>query len=168
MASEVIYARVPASLKRRLETFAGDTMSQSAGVAELLERGLEMVSRGAASGQFEQNLAQLSADLATTRKKLEGAELAIELHQEREKQLLAAYTALGQRTEQPVGMCPTCQTPVTGRDLLVNGHCRNGHGIASLLTGGTVGKGGLNQQDWVLLVGAIGLVLAIAYLQSKS
>ncbi len=167
MATEVIYARVPASIKEAVETYASDRMSLSSAVADLLERGLDTVAKGPATSELQARVAQLSAELETCRRALQEANLEVERYAEREKQRQAALIALGQRSGQPVGTCPSCQVPVTGNDLLVNGQCRNGHGVTSMLAGTTSDKGGLNQTDWLLLVGAIGLVLAIAYLQSK-
>jgi uncharacterized small protein (DUF1192 family) len=153
--SQTIYARVPADVKQAADDYAvaqGKTLASA--VAELLDRGLQ------AAGD-EHSVAELERRVATL-----GAE-AEQLRQ-RDQAVSSAYAALAQRTAGPIGTCPTCGSRITGRDLLISGQCPNAECGASLTvlldTAGPkqLGKGGLNDGDFKMLLAALGLLLGIA------
>ncbi len=168
MATEVIYARVPEGLKQRVEEYGEQrAMTTTTAVVDLLRRGLEAVSSAPSVAKLERRAGQLEEQLGTTVVRLREAEARVAGLKEKERSLQAAYQGLAQRTEQMVGVCPHCQAPIRGYDLFVTGHCpRCTKPVSTLLVGG-YGKGGLDQKEMLLLLGAIGILVGMAYLQSK-
>jgi hypothetical protein len=149
--SQTIYARVPDQLKAAVDdhaTRSGQTLASA--VADLLDRGLQATADERSIGTLEDSVRSLQGE--------------VETYKEREKAFSAAYQGLAQRTALSVGSCPNCGHDVSGRDLLVDGQCRNcGANLSPLLgTGPKVEKGGLNEGDFKLLLGALGLALAVA------
>jgi hypothetical protein len=149
--TQTIYARVPDELKAAVDQNAaesGRTLANA--VSDLLDRGLQASADGRSVAALERKVGDLEGDL--------------EAHREREQTLSAAYRGLAQRTALKVGSCPHCRSPVTGQNLLMDGSCPNcGSNLSPLL--GTVRKsqkGGLDDSDFKLLLGAVGLVLALA------
>lgn len=169
MTTEVIYARIPANLKGALIDYAArNAMTQTTAIADLLERGLKAVTTSASIEEIERSAHDLRAKLATSEVQLREAQLRANAVEERERNLLSAYQGLAKRTEQTIGTCPVCTKAVRGYDLLVTGRCPQcNSGLASLLARPQE-KSGLNQSEFLTLVGAVGLVLALAYLQTKS
>jgi rubrerythrin len=149
--SQTIYARVSDELKAAVDEHAstnGKTLANA--VADLLDRGLQATADEHSVAKLEQRVRSLQAD--------------IDAFQEREKTVSAAYQGLAQRTALTVGSCPNCGKPVSGRDLLVEGRCPTcSANLSPLLgTGPALKKGGLDEGDFKLLLGALGLVLAVA------
>lgn len=160
MATEVAYARIPAELKTAVEAHADEHgVSQTAAIVALLERGLQ------ADG-LERRVRKLEEQLASAR--ADGHESAARLQtlEEREQTLRQTYDGLVARLERPVAKCPKCAGDVRGYDLLATGQCQTcGAPLASLLL--AHGKSGTDQTELLLLLGALGLVLTLAYVQSK-
>lgn len=145
--SQTIYARVPDQVKAAVDDHAtrtGQTLASA--VADLLDRGLQATGDERSIETLEETVRDLRAE--------------VETYEEREK----ALSAFAQRTTLKVGNCPQCGQAVSGRDLLIEGQCRNcGTSLSSLLApGAKVDKGGLNEGDFKLLLGALGLALAVA------
>lgn len=162
MSTEVAYARIPGDLKAALEAHADQhALSQTAAIVALLERGLE-------AAALERRARKVEEQLATTRAELQGATTTIATMEQRERSLRVTYDALVARLERPVATCPKCSQQVRGYDLLATGHCRHCEApLATLLMTATA-KSGLNQQELLLLLGALGVLLTVAYVQSKS
>jgi hypothetical protein len=157
MATEVIYARVPTALKEAADAYAsqhGKTLTGA--VAELLDRGLNSVSDERSIGHLEANLARVSAEKAEAETSLQAATTQ-----------LAALGALAQRAGQRVGSCPNCGQEITGHDLLATGQCRSCHQTLSDLIVPERSAPSIDQRELLVLVGALGAVLAIAYIASK-
>jgi phage tail sheath gpL-like len=157
MASEVIYARVPTALKEAADAYAsqhGKTLTGA--VADLLDRGLNAASDERSIGELETNLARVSAEKAEAEAGLQAATTK-----------LAALNALAQRANQKVGTCPHCGQEITGRDLLATGQCAACHQTLSDLIVPERTAPSLDQRELLVLVGALGAVLAIAYIASK-
>jgi uncharacterized small protein (DUF1192 family) len=158
--TQTIYARVQPHVKEAADDYAAASgMTLANAVSELLERGLETTSNERSVGELEQQVAVLRMEL--------------EAQRNREETLASVYHALSQRTAQTIGTCPSCSGSVTGHDLLVAGHCPNrecGSSLSALLgTGGTaLSKGGLNDGDFKLLLGALGLLLAVAFVSQQN
>ena len=156
--TQTIYARVPNQVKKAVDNHAassGKTLANA--VSDLLERGLQATSD-------EQSIAELE-------QRANSLQVSVETLQERERALSGAYRGLAQRTNLKIGSCPSCGGSVTGRDLLVTGQCPNPECQASLspllgvATGGS--KGGLNDSDFKLLLGALGALLAVAFFSQQ-
>lgn len=160
-SDQVLYARVPRSLKARTEGYAADhDLTLTAAVAELLQRGLEGGATAETVAELREHVRELVADKATLQSELQGA-----------RSELQALSALGSRVRQPVGTCPNpaCETPITGYDLFVTGSCPScGSRLSGLLVGGSEKPQSLNQQDFLLLIGALGALVGVALLAAKS
>ena len=155
--THVIYARVPERFKREAEAYAderGSTLTSA--VVALLERGLSEASD-------DQSVAQLQT--ALDRAKVEKDALRAELRAAQRE--LKVVEALAQRAQRPVGKCPGCQAPITGYDLLGTGECPKCNQDLSPLVVPNSASSTLNQRDLLILVGALGAVLGVAYLASK-
>jgi hypothetical protein len=82
---------------------------------------------------------------------------------------LMAVTNLSQRAQQDVGTCPNpaCRQPISGYDLLATGRCRQcGQALSTLIAPATTSST-LDQRELMILLGALGAVVGIAYLASK-
>lgn len=160
--SQTIYARVPDTIKEAADAYAsarGVTLASA--VAELLDRGLQAAADERSIGELERRTAELTAEVDALR--------------QRDHAVSSAYQALAQRIAQPVGACPRCGDPVTGHDLLVVGRCPKpdcGSSLSELLnrppSAVAAGKGGLDDGEFKMLLGALGLALGIAYLSQHT
>jgi len=157
MSTEVIYARIPAPLKEAADGYAtqrGKTLTGA--VADLLDRGLRAATDERSVRDLEANLARVTAEKAVIEAELRAAETQ-----------LAALGALTERAKRPMGTCPNCSAQISGRDLLSAGQCpRCGQALAQLVTPPPAGPA-LDQREVLMLMGALGAVLAIAYMASK-
>jgi hypothetical protein len=82
-----------------------------------------------------------------------------------------AFAAVGGALNQTIGKCPNpaCGKPISGRDLVVShacGHC--GGSLADLLDPMHAHGSSLNGTQYLLLVGALGLLVGMAVAQSKN
>ena len=157
--TNVIYARVPAEVKEAVDSYAtqrGTTLSSA--VVHLLERGLAAVSD-------EPSIQALQAALSAL--KTEKAAADAELHRARTE--LLTLNALSQRAGQQIGKCPSpgCDQAISGYELLAVGRCRTGHALSTLLFPSTP-QTTLDQREFMVLLGALGAVLAVALLVSKA
>jgi phage tail sheath gpL-like len=157
MATEVIYARVPVALKQAADAYAGEHGKSLAGaVADLLGRGLDAVSDDDSIQTLRSALAQLTSEKA-----------AAELQLNHARAQLATLSTLAHRARQGLGTCPQCRATITGHDLLAAGHCPNcGSSLADLIAPTTAAASTLDQREMLLFIGALGAVLAVAYLAS--
>jgi hypothetical protein len=168
--SQVIYARVPDTLKDAVDGYAlerGTTLTSA--VVNLLERGLVSTSDAPSVAQLEMRLATASAQRTEAEASLRSARLELQTLQ-----------SLSERTRQIVGRCPreACARPITGYDLLVTGHCSSCREVLTSLlklkapqpegNGEQPQPGGISERDFLLLLGALGAVVGVAYLASKS
>lgn len=158
--SQVIYARVPDSLKEAADSYAHDKgVTLTAAVVDLLERGL-------AAASDEESTTQLQLEVAQER--ASSAQLRAEL--ERHRGELAAVEVVRQRAGQTMATCPNakCQRPVTAYQLLAVGRCGEcGEGLSNLIAPATA-PAGLDQRELLLLIGAIGAVIGAAWLANKN
>lgn len=155
--TEVIYARVPTTLKEAADAYAAERgKTLTAAVAELLGRGL-------AGASDERSVTELQASLS--RATAEKANLEASLQTARAQ--VAALGTFAQQASRPVGKCPACKQQITGHDLLVSGACRHcGKTLSGLIAPPQTGSS-LDQRELMILVGAVGVLLGIAYLTSK-
>lgn len=165
--SQVIYARVPDTVKDAVDMYAeerGTTLASA--VVGLLERGLVATSDASSVEQLELRLATAQAQKAEADASLRSAERELQ-----------AYQALAERVGQVVGACPACGEPITGHSVLVTGHCASCRATLSDLLrlrspqpagDGQSGRGGISERDFLLLLGALGAVIGVAYVASKS
>jgi antitoxin component of RelBE/YafQ-DinJ toxin-antitoxin module len=145
MTSSVLYVRVPTPFKEALDQVAeqrGVTLSTA--VKNLLEEGLEAAAN-------EESIRSLKSEISELRA--------------REEANSNAYSVLARSLKRPVGSCPSCRKVVSGNDLLLVGSCGScGKGLTALLKPKNPPEGGLDGNEYLLLVGAIGLVLGAAML----
>lgn len=107
---------------------------------------------------MEANLARVTS---------EKAHVEADLHAARTE--LVALNAFAHRASVGVGTCPnvTCGQPITGYDLLGMGQCRHcGQALTSLVAP-SAPSSTLDQREVMILLGALGAVLGMAYLASK-
>ena len=157
MPSQVIYARVPSAINKATHAYAterGKTLTGA--VADLLDRGLSAVSD-------ERSVRELRASLASATE--EKAKVDADLQVARAQ--LAALVPLAQRAGRRLGSCPKCSKPITGHDLLSAGECPSCHETLSNLIVSEQTAPTVDQRELMILVGALGAVLAVAYLSSK-
>jgi hypothetical protein len=153
----VIYTRVPEVLKEAADAYAhqrGRTLTSS--VAELLERGLTAVSDEASIASLEDQVGELNAENSQLRSQLQAASTE-----------LAAVKTLASRATRPVGSCPKCGKPISGYDLLAVGQCSEcKQGLANLIAPETRAPG-LDQREFLMMIGALGAVVGLAILAGK-
>jgi hypothetical protein len=156
----VIYARVSESLKSATEDYAAERGHTLAGaVAELLEAGLSGGDRAKRIAALEGRVERLAGDKATLQSELHGARAELQ-----------ALGALSDRVRQTVGACPNhdCRRPITGYDLLATGACPScGTVLSGLLVDKEAPSESLNQQQFLLLIGALGALVGVAILAGK-
>jgi len=169
MSAEVIYARVPSATKEAAEAHAAERgVTLTNAVSELLERGLQAISDEASVTQLERRAEDLQRQLESATLQIREAEMTVQGLREREAALTSAYHALAERTAQAVGTCPHCHEAVRGYDLLVTGRCPSCNGgLVSLITAPKESRGALDETEFKVLLGALGLALALALVQSK-
>jgi hypothetical protein len=157
MTTEVIYARVPTALKEAADAYASEHGKTLTGaVADLLDRGLNAASDERSIAELETSLARVRAQKAEAEASLRAATTQ-----------LAALSALAQRASRKVGTCPSCKEQITGHDLLGTGQCNAcGNALSGLIAPEPTAPT-LDQRELLVLVGALGAVLAIAYITSK-
>jgi len=153
--SQTIYARVPDHVKEATDAYATSSGLTLAGaVSELLDRGLQAASDADSVSELQHTVSALKIE--------------VEKHREREQMIASANQALAQRVTRPVGNCPACGSAVSGQDLLITGRCPRadcGVSLTPLLDPplhDEQKKGFLNDGDFKLLLGALGLALGIA------
>lgn len=163
--SAVLYTRVPAQLKEAVDAHArANALTLTSAVASLLEHGLEAAANASSIADLERRCQELSNSLVEARAQLGTAQAQTAAVAAQLAMREAAERNLGERLGQPIGACPSCRREICGSDVLVVGACPNcQHGLSSLLEP----KSGLNQTEYLLLVGAIGLLLAMALTQPR-
>ena len=167
-ATPILYVRITPALRRQLEAYRVElAQTLTAAVTELLERGLASVANGASVQELEAKAGGLEQELALTRIQLAEANAALRALHGREQEL----KTLGERAELPVGSCPFCRKEVRGTDVLLTQRCPNpncGRGLTSLLLGSGAGSKDLDRTELLVLLGALGIIVGAAYLQSKA
>jgi hypothetical protein len=148
MVTATIYARVPGEVKEATDDYAASRgMSLASAVADLLGRGLEAVEN-------------------------EPSLRALEARAQEVEQARGAAQAMNERLKQVLGKC-ACGTDLTGRDLLITGHCpKCNRGVAGLLSGagGTDDDTSVNRSEVAPFIAGVGVALAvilIAYAATK-
>jgi hypothetical protein len=159
VSTEVIYARVPKQLKEAADAYASQRgASLTKAVAELIDRGLTATSDAKSIEDLEKNLAKVRAERDRTENQLRRA-----------KTEMVALTSFAERASAGVGTCPneSCGEEITGYDLLGAGHCRNCRQPLTSLVAPSANTPTLNQREIMILLGALGAVLGMAYISSK-
>jgi hypothetical protein len=148
MSQATIYARVPSDLKEATDEYASNKgMSLASAVADLLGRGLE-------AAENEPSIRALEAR-------------AQEIEQAR-----VAADAMTERLKQVLGKC-ACGTALTGRDLLLTGHCpKCNRSVAGLIAGAgsSSDDASVNRSEVAPFIAGVGVALAvilIAYASTK-
>jgi hypothetical protein len=155
--SQVIYTRVPDEVKDAADAYASERgATLSSAVVDLLERGLTSVADECSIARLQENLAEVSARYAQTATELGAA-----------RSELAAVKALSQRASLPIGHCPRCEGQISGYDLLAAGECPRCKQPLSDLIAPKSKTSGLDQREFLMLVGALGAVVGLALLASK-
>jgi antitoxin component of RelBE/YafQ-DinJ toxin-antitoxin module len=147
MSTATIYVRVPGELKEAASEYASSRgMSLASAVTDLMGRGLE-------AAENEPSLRALEAR-------------AQEVEQAR-----SAAQAMSERLKPVLGRCG-CGTDLTGRDLLITGHCPkcNRSVVGLLAAAGSTDAGSVNRGEVAPFIAGVGVALAvilIAYAATK-
>jgi len=177
MGAPVLYIRIPPELKRQLGVYKDErAQTLTAAVTELLERGLAAVADEPSVEERETRATRLEEELALTRIELAEANAALTALRGRELEL----KTLGERAELTVGHCPSCRKAVRGTDVLLTQRCPNpdcGRSFKSLLLPTKAGANsvdrtellvGLDRTELLVLLGALGIIVGAAYVQSRA
>jgi hypothetical protein len=157
VTTQVIYTRVPDAVKEAADAYANERGAKlSSAVVELLEKGLTAVGDEESISALEARVALLGSENSQLQAELMTA------HTE-----LSAVKTLAQRAVQVVGSCPKCTKPISGYDLLAVGQCAQcGQALTNLLAPDGPSTG-LDQREFLILVGALGAVVGLALLAAK-
>jgi hypothetical protein len=168
MTDAVIYARVPEEAKRAAETFKVDHgISLAAAIAILIALGADSGRLKKENGRLLDHVRQLTDERDAARAQLDqvrGNSAALEASN---RALASAYQAVAAPLDRSIGTCATkgCGKVLRGSDLLVTGVCSScGTDLATLIA---PARGTVDPNQYLLLLGAVGLLLGIAMLQSK-
>ncbi len=161
--TQVVYARVPETLKDALDAYAlGNGTTLTASVVDLLGRGLEAASD-------EQSIDELRKQLAAEIDGRRAAEAAVVAS----RTPLGALEVLRQRSGNTVARCPnpTCGEDVSAFDVLAAGGCTacgQSLGTVAETAANAVSERGADQRELLLLLGAVGALLGAAWLVSRT
>jgi hypothetical protein len=164
-----IYARIPDKLKSELDAYSANRhVKLTAAMVELMEIGLDSVQNETTVAALEQRLAGTTEQAAEAHALAEQAENARAALQATLNGQTEAYALVGGRLSQPIGFCPSCKKPITGRNLIVSNACGEcSASLSSLLDPKTPAGSTLNGTEYLLLIGALGLLVGMAMAQSK-
>lgn len=162
-----LYLRIPTETKDAIEAHAHDqgyTLTTAA--IELLQAGLQ-------AEQDRRSVAAIGAELAELRQQNLDVQEALQREQsarinaEHQQRILAqASSAWSTRSQQIVGKCPRCKSPLRGHDVLVTGMCPKpgcGQGVGTGLAEGP----GMEPKELLMVLGAAGLLLGLLVATSK-
>lgn len=152
--TQVIYARVPESLKEAADTYADERgVTLTSAVVDLMERGLSAISDERSITQLQTKLAKTTAEKASLEATIKGSETE-----------LAGLRAFAHQAQRPVGRCPNpnCGSAISGIDLMARGKCQSCQQPLSDLLAPAHKSSTLNQRDVGVLVGALAVVLIAA------
>jgi hypothetical protein len=160
--TEVAYARIPTELKTAVAAHADQHgVSQTAAIVALLERGLQ-------ADALADRVRAAEEQLAAAQTHGRDAVARVRTLEEREQTLRQTYDGLVARLERPVAKCPKCAADVRGYDLLATGQCQSCKTPLTSLLLSKSAKSTTDQTELLLLLGALGLVLTLAYVQTKA
>jgi hypothetical protein len=138
-STETIYVRVPESTKAAAKDYAeANGMTLTGAISELLDRGLESV-------ENEESVARLQAQLGAKDLQL--------------KQTEARMHGLQALSTTPLGVCGSCKSVITAVDVLVHGKCPKGHALRAPNAADKPAGSGLDANQSLILIGAVGLLL---------
>lgn len=159
--SQVIYARVPDTVKADVEEYADQQgVSLTSAVVDLVQRGLSAVSEEPSIANLEARVAALTSEKSAIE-----AQLTVASNE------IGAMRSFAQRaTTTQVGHCPECRSAISGLDLLGMGRCGVcGRSLVDLIAPTAPARQSvLDDRAVGVLVGALGIALvAAAVLGSK-
>ena len=164
--SQVIYARVPDSLKQALASRAHEReLNLTATVVELLEQGLE-ASDDQRAERLERALATAAGQLEQTRARLAEAKRTLAAAKQRQQLTSRTLRALAERARHELA-CPGCRKPLRGSDLFVSGHCPHCNRAITNLLSPRPQTGAPDKDEYLALIGALGGLLGLALATSS-
>lgn len=167
--NSVIYAQVPFDVKRAATTYSREhSISLAAAVGSLIEKGIAAEALQARNAELAARVRDLEQELALARSSLEETRRSAAALEDRHRAVTAAYQMASEALERPIGHCQVngCGVPISGRDLLVSQRCPScGAELTSLAAPSTTK---LDERQYLLLLGALGLLLGMAMLQAKN
>jgi hypothetical protein len=151
----VIYSRVPAELKVRVTQRAAATRarSEAAAIADLLAAGLD-------AADLTEEVTELRVQVDDLGRRHDQETAARQRAEQRQAALENAVQAWNGRAVQHIAKCPSCQTDVTGSDLIVAGTCPNCRTPLTPLLAQPA-AGAIDQKNVLMLLAAAGVVLGL-------
>jgi hypothetical protein len=166
--TDVVYARVPISLKQALQAHAAERgLTLTGSVVELLSQALETGVHSHQLAALEQSLTHLREQLHETETLLREEELKLAAANQRQQTTIHIYRALAERLCQQLATCPRCAHPVSGGDLLIRGRCPNPEcstALTTLLAPGPQAQ--VDSYEYLALLGALGILAGLAQANS--
>lgn len=168
-----IYARIPDELKTALDDYQSQRkVKLTAAMVELMEIGLGAVTDKTTVAALTERLSAAEAAAAVAREMAVQAENARQALESRMNSQADAFAAVGGALNQTIGKCPNpnCGKPISGRDLVVSHACGTcGGSLADLLDPAQTHGSSINGTQYLLLIGALGLLVGMAVVaQSKN
>jgi uncharacterized protein with PIN domain len=167
MATATIYARVSEQTKDAAESYASERGLTLAGALhELLVLGLESAENVASVTALQSKVSSLDEEVVELKMALREHAVAREHAEHQRDALRQAAEIWGHRADLTVGTCPNCGQPLTGADLLVVGRCQSCKQSTSALM--EPSGSNLNSRDFMLALGAVGIMLGLVALAANS
>lgn len=147
-STETIYVRVPEATKAAAKDYAETNgMTLTSAISDLLERGLESVENDESIEKLQKQIQAKDFQLQQSATRIQG------LH--------ALATT-------PLGVCASCKTVITAEDVLVHGKCPKGHALRAPGTPEKPKPAGLDDNQALILIGAVGLLLGALALSGSA
>jgi hypothetical protein len=150
--SQVIYARVPETVKADVEEYASkEGVTLSSATVDLLQRGLASIGEERSVANLETTVAKLAVENSVLSSKVEVA-----------TNELGGLRSLADRASSTVvGTCPSCGASISGLDLLGQGRCGKCRDslLELLAPKSQSAKPFLDDRAVGALIGALGVVL---------
>jgi antitoxin component of RelBE/YafQ-DinJ toxin-antitoxin module len=157
MKTQVLYARIDQDLKTEIDELArerGTTLTSA--VADLIARGLASVTEEESIARLENQLARVQNEKSKLHSDLRAAKMEAD-----------TVRVLTQRSNYPIGKCISCNAPFTGYELLATGQCSSGHPLGDVLSLDPKASTS-DQREFLMFLGALGAVVGVAFLATRS
>lgn len=147
-STETIYVRVPEATKTAAKDYAETNgMTLTGAISELLERGLEAIEDADSISRLQSQLQAKDVELQEAAARVRG--------------LQALATT-------PLGVCASCKAVITAEDVLVRSKCPNGHPLRAPAASNKPTGSGLDDNQALILIGAVGLLLGALALSNST
>lgn len=163
-----LYARIPRETKDAVDDYASrQDLTLAAAVQQLLDVGLQIERQRSEVETLRTEIDTLRDQFVAVEQDRDRETMRREKAESDYRTLQNAAGVWSDRAAMPVGVCPGCEQPLTGDDLLVAGRCRHcGKSAAELLS--PPRASGLDDKEFMMMLGAAGLLLGLIAISRKS